>query len=194
MVAWQTAASAVSGVAALGLGASLAHRLLRYRNLKPAQETLSEVSPEEASAEPAAEALPENLLDRYRPMARLLDSADLRFLASRPGYRREVESRLRESRRRIFRMYLAELSADFQRLHAAARRLVAEAPEQHADLVPLLMRQQIAFWRSLLEIEVRLALTWAGFAPANANRLLEIVEQLQRALAMAAPAQASSTA
>jgi hypothetical protein len=186
MVAWQMAASAVSGAAALGMGSLVTHRLLRYRT-GAAQETLGEVSPETAP-----QTTPESTLDRYRPMARLLDSEDLRFLASRPGYRREVGARLRDSRRRVFRMYLAELSADFHRLHAAARRMAAEAPEQHADLIPLLMRQQIAFWRALVGIEVRLALSWAGLAPADARGLLDIVEQLQRTLAVAAPASATA--
>jgi hypothetical protein len=196
MVGWQIAASAISGAAALGMGSLLTHRLVRYRT-GTAQETLREVSPEtapettpETTPEIGPEINPEINVDRYRPMARLLDSEDLRFLTSRPGYRREVGARLRDSRRRIFRMYLAELSADFHRLHAAARRMASEAPEQHADLIPFLMRQQMAFWRSLVAIEVRLALSWAGLAPADARGLLEIVQQLQQTLAVAAPASA----
>jgi hypothetical protein len=178
MIAWQIAASAVSGAAALGaaigLGSLVSHRLLRYRHASNSIEPLGERS---ASLEAS--------LDRYRPMVRLLDSEDLKFLASRPGYRPELGARMRKSRRRIFRMYLAELSADFQFLHAAARRMVAEAPEQHADLVPILMRQQVAFWRSLAAIEVRLALSWAGLAPVDATGLLRIVGELQQALAAA---------
>jgi hypothetical protein len=187
MVAWQIAASAISGATALGMGSLVTQRLLRYRT-GAAQETLGEVSLE-TSHQP-----PEAAVDRYRPMARLLDSEDLRFLASRPGYRPEVGARLQHSRRRIFRMYLAELSADFHRLHAAARRMASEAPEQHADLIPFLMRQQIAFWRALVAIEVRLALSWAGLAPTDARGLVQIVEQLQRTLAVAAPAPASAPA
>ena len=175
MVVWQIAASAVSGAAALGMGSMVGRRLLRYRNPKTGQDAGDSV---------------QTSLDRFRPMARLLNPEDLRFLASRPGYRPEMGARLRDSRRRIFRMYLAEISSEFQRLHAAARRMAAEAPEQHADLVPLLLRQQVVFWRSLAVIEVRLALSWAGLAPADASALLEIVEQLQRALAAGALVQA----
>lgn len=179
MVGWQMAASAISGVGALSFGAWVAHRLLRYRDPQPVQETLSEVSRE-------------TRLDRYRPMTRLLDSEDLNFLASQPGYRPEMRARLESSRRRIFRMYLAELSADFHHLHAAARRMVAEAPEQHAELVPVLLRQQIAFWRALAAIELRLALSWTGLTPVNASGLLEIVQQLQRAVALPVTASASA--
>jgi len=177
MVAWLAAAAAVSSIGALGLGAALTRRLLHYRNANPAPDTATEVS-----------------MDRYRPMARLLDAEDLRFLTSRPGYRREMGARLRAARRRIFRMYLAELSADFRQLHAAARRMAAEAPEQHAGLVPVLMRQQFAFWRSLAGIELRLALSWTGLEPGDARSLTAIVEELQRALTAAAPAQSPASA
>jgi hypothetical protein len=179
MIVWQMAASVISGAAAVGLGAWVSHRLLGYRSTWNTPEAITE-------------GFPETSLDRYRPMTRLLDSEDLRFVASRPGYRTEVGARLRDSRRRIFRMYLAELSADFQRLHAGARRMAAEAPEQHAGLIPVLMWQQIAFWRSLAAIELRLALSWAGLAPTDARGLLKIVEDLQRALASAAPTPASA--
>jgi hypothetical protein len=170
MVAWMMAASTVAGSGALSLGVLLARRLLQYRDIHPAEESPSTTVPQIA-------------MERYRPMARLFDDQDLQFLASRPGYRREMGARLRRSRRRVFRMYLAELSADFHRLHSAARRIVADAPEQHADMVGLLLQQEITFWRVLFGIEVRLALDWAGLGSADACRLLEMVEQLGRALA-----------
>jgi hypothetical protein len=170
MIAWIMAASAVAGGGALSLGVLLARRLLRYRDLRPAEESPSEV-------------VPQISMERYQPMARLFDDQDLQFLASRPGYRPEMSAWLRRSRRRVFRLYLAELSADFHRLHAAARRITADAPEHHADMVGLLMRQEIAFWRVLAGIEVRLALDWVGLGAADARGLLEIVEQLRRAVA-----------
>jgi len=170
MVAWMMAASAVTGSGALSLGVLLARRLLQYRDSRSAEES-------------ASEAVPKITMERYRPMARLFDDQDLQFLASRPGYRREMGARLRRSRRRVFRMYLAELSSDFHRLHAAARRIVADAPEQHADMVGMLMHQEVTFWRVLFGIEVRLALDWAGLGSVDARGLLEIVEQLRRAVA-----------
>jgi hypothetical protein len=64
-------------------------------------------------------------LDRYQPMGRLMAEEDLVFLKSQPGYRAEMGVRWKRERRRIFRLYLAELKADFRRLHAHARQLVA---------------------------------------------------------------------
>jgi len=177
MLIWQLAVPVVTGAAALGLGGLITRRLLDYRSARTVLDAVDE-------------AVPEHSMARYRPMARLLDSRDLEFLASRPGYRREMGTRLRDSRRRIFRMYLAELSADFQRLHAAARKIVADAPEEHAELIPMLVRQQLAFWRALAMIEVRLTLSWAGFGTIDAKGLLEIVEQLSRTVATVSPAPA----
>lgn len=196
MIAWQIAASAISGVAAVGLGSAVSYRLLGYHSSANANagNSRNESAHPGPSLDDASENSGGDLMDRFRPMARMLDAQELKFLASQPGYRPEMGARLQRSRRRIFRMYLGELSAEFERLHAAARRMATEAPEQHADLIPLLMRQQFAFWRSVAAIEMRLALSWAGFAPADASRLLEIVAELQQALAASAPASASATA
>ena len=64
-------------------------------------------------------------LDRYQPMGRLMAKEDLVFLKSQPGYRAEMGQRWTRERRQIFRLYLAELKADFRRLHTHARELVA---------------------------------------------------------------------
>ena len=37
--------------------------------------------------------------DRYRPMSRLLDNRDIRFLREQQGFRPEMEKRLRTQRR-----------------------------------------------------------------------------------------------
>ena len=176
MIAWQLAALAIPSAASLALGSWVTHRLLCYRRSSDSQETLSEVSSEDS------------VLDRYRPMTRLLGSEDLDYLASRPGYRPEMGTRLRRSRRKIFRMYLAELSADFQNLHTRARRVAAEAPEEHADLAALLVTQQVAFWKAVAMIEIRLALSWAGVAPADTTGLVALVARLQQTVAATSPA------
>ena len=89
-------------------------------------------------------------------MARLLAAEDFEFLASHPGYRPEIASKLRRSRRRVFRLYLRELASDFHCLHARARKMVAESGEEQAALVSVLMRQQLAFWRAMWTIEFRM--------------------------------------
>jgi hypothetical protein len=183
MIEWRAATALMSGSvtigAAIGLGCLVSHRLLRYRRTRNEETSPSHLAFLEAS------------LERYRPMVRLLEAEDLRFLASRPGYRPEMGAKMQKSRRRVLRMYLAELSADFQRLHAVARRMAAEAPAQHGDLIPLLVRQQIAFWRLLAGIEVRLALSWTGLGAVDAGGLLKIVEDLEQSVKAELPLPAS---
>ena len=88
---------------------------------------------------------------RNEPMTRLIEDADLQIVA-----------RWDRTQRRVVRVYLRETACDFRRLHAEARALVAESPEQYSDLVGVLMRQQVTFLRAMAGIEIRLALSAAG--------------------------------
>ena len=124
-------------------------------------------------------------LERYQPMARLLAGEDvdgLRRNASCP----QVAIRWERSRRRILRLYLRELAVDFSRLHSKARALVAESPEQYSVLVPVLVKQQFAFWRALVMIEVRLSLGGLNLTPASADKLIGAIEAMQREMSRVA--------
>jgi hypothetical protein len=105
------------------------------------------------------------------PMARLAADEDLEFLKQFENCRPRIVERWERDRRRIFRLYLREAAGDFHRMHAEARRLVAGAPEQYADLVGLLMRQQVTFWRTLTMIELRLVLHGLGFGTLGGAKL-----------------------
>lgn len=88
---------------------------------------------------------------RNEPMTRLIENADLQIVGRRD-----------RTQRRVVRVYLRETARDFRRLHAEARALVAESPEQYSDLVGVLMRQQVTFLRAMAGVEIRLALSAAG--------------------------------
>ena len=118
-------------------------------------------------------------LDRYQPMGRLMAEEDLAFLKSRPGYRAEIGARWKRERRRIFRMYLAELKADFRRLHAHARELVAASGADSAALVEVLMKQQFTFLMATTALEFRLALQWIGVGRVDITPLIELVEAMR---------------
>jgi hypothetical protein len=120
-------------------------------------------------------------LARYEPMGKLLAEEDFLFLAAQPGYRPEIGAKLRRERRRILRLYLRELSRDFHHLHAEARRMVAASTADHSELVTVLLRQQLAFWRGMAGIEVRLAL--GGLGTVDVRGLIEAVETMRVALA-----------
>jgi hypothetical protein len=123
--------------------------------------------------------------ERYQPMARLLAGEDLDFLRRNTSCPK-VAVRWERSQHRIIRLYLKELAADFHRLHAKARALVAESPEQYAVLVPVLFRQQFAFWRTLAMIELRLALGGMNMTQASVGELVGAIEAMQREISRAA--------
>lgn len=118
-------------------------------------------------------------LDRYQPMGRLMAEEDLVFLKSQPGYRAEMGERWKRERRRIFRLYLAELKADFHRLHAHARELLAASGADSAPLVGVLMKQQFAFLMATTALEFRLALQWIGIGRVDITPLIELVEAMR---------------
>jgi hypothetical protein len=138
----------------------LALRMWRYRNSPSGDFSLDSFS-----------------LARYQPMNRLLSADDLEYLASQPGCRPGTIAQFKRDRRRIFRMYLRELAADFQALHVEARKMAAACPEQHSALVGSLLGQQVTFWKALLAIEVRLMMP--SHAGVDIAELIASVEALR---------------
>jgi hypothetical protein len=122
-------------------------------------------------------------LDHYLPMGRLMAEEDLVFLKSQPGYRAEIGKRWKRERREIFRLYLAELKADFRSLHAHARGLVAGSGADSAALVEVLMKQQVTFLMATTALEFRLALHQAGVGRVDITPLIELVEAMRMDLA-----------
>jgi hypothetical protein len=129
-------------------------------------------------------------LDRYQPMGRLMAEEDLVFLKSQPGYRAEIGKRWKRERREIFRLYLAELKADFRRLHSHARELVAVSGADSAALVEVLMKQQVRFLMATTALEFRLVLQQAGVGRVDITPLIELVEAMRMDLAQRAAPQA----
>lgn len=118
-------------------------------------------------------------LDRYQPMGRLMAEEDLVFLKSQPGYRAEIGERWKRERRRVFRLYLAELKADFRRLHAHARELIAASGADSAALLEVLMKQQFTFMMATTALEFRLALQWIGIGRVDITPLIQMVEAMR---------------
>ena len=122
-------------------------------------------------------------LEHYQPMGRLMAEEDLVFLKSQPGYRAEIGERWKREGRRIFRLYLAELKADFRRLHAHARELVAASGADSSALAEVLMKQQVMFLMGTTALEFRLALHWMGVGRVDIAPLIQLVEAMRVDLA-----------
>lgn len=122
---------------------------------------------------------------RYAPMGRLLDPSEAAFLAAQPGTTAQELREFRSSRRRIFRMYLRELTRDFMALHAEARELATASPDRNPELVEMLLRQQVRFWMSVASLEASLVMDAAGLGSVDPRRLLDTVESLHVAIVRA---------
>src|ERR1700683_4100357 len=81
-----------------------------------------------------AEWIDELSMERYRPMLRLLDSGDLEFLRSQPGFNSQMVSKLRVQRCQIFLGYLRCLNLDFKRVCAAIKILMLQSQLDRPDL------------------------------------------------------------
>jgi hypothetical protein len=128
---------------------------------------------------------------RYEPMGRLLCDEDLEFLKAQPGYTAEIGREFSRERRRIFRLYLRELAADFRRLHAHARAAVASLSAEHSPLVGTLLRQQVRFRYEMAAVELKLTLSWAGVGSIDARGLIEALAAMQAEIGrVAAPSMA----
>jgi hypothetical protein len=126
---------------------------------------------------------------RYKPMERLLDREDYRFVSSQAVNGRGLARRLRASRIAIFRGYARCLARDFSRVSCALRVLMVHAQVDRSPLAGLLIKQQLQFNWNMMSLEVRLALHGLGWtAPeldiSNLVDALDSIGAQLRALAV----------
>ena len=120
-----------------------------------------------------AEWIDELSVERYRPMARLLDGEDLDFLRSHPGFTPRMATRVRVQRCQIFRGYLRCLNADFGRVCAAIKVLILQSRHDRPDLAAALVRYQFTFVCSLWIVQFRLLLFRWGFCAVDVSSLVK---------------------
>jgi hypothetical protein len=135
-----------------------------------------------------AEWIGELSVERYRPMIRLLDGADLEFLQSQPGFNPSMATRLRVQRCQIFRGYLRCLNADFGRVCAAIKLLMLQSRHDRPDLAEALLRQQIQFACGMLAIQFRLFLYRWGLCGVDVTALVGIFDAMRLELRSMVPA------
>jgi hypothetical protein len=95
--------------------------------------------------------LPEIDTDRYRPMLRLLSDGCSR--------RTEQHRRAVEVRRVFLRQYLRELTADYGKLLAGIRLVMAESEVERPDLARILVTTRLSFAIAVCRIEVTCCFT-----------------------------------
>src|SRR5579872_6283958 len=123
-----------------------------------------------------AEWIDELSLERYRPMLRLLDGADLDFLRVQPGFTPIMEKQLRRQRCQIFRGYLRSLSLDFRRICAAIKLVMLYSKNDRPDLAGALMHHQFVFGLAFLQVECALVLYRWGLGAVDVNGLMRVFD------------------
>ncbi len=148
----------------------------------------------ESSLPVTAEWISELSTDRYRPMVRLLDSTDIQFLRSQPGYTRQMESRLRAQRCQIFRGYLRCLNLDFQRVATALKIVMSQSENDRPDLAAALVHHQLRFAVGMQVVRFRLFLFQYGIGSVNVMNLLNVFDFMRVELGSLVPATVESVA
>jgi len=118
-------------------------------------------------------------LESYAPMERLLDKADVIFLASQPGYRPEIGKRLMAERRQIFRGYLHLLIADFKQLVDLGKLMVVYSAQDRTPLAKALWRSQVSFYFAVVAVECKLALHPLGWSSVEVHKLIGALETMR---------------
>ena len=133
---------------------------------------------------PGTHWLDEFSLERYRPLERLFDSADLKFASAQPGYTTALGRQFAASRRTVVRLYLSELSLDFNRLVRLGRHMMAVSNVDRPDLASQLFRQWVRFNVMVLSLRVRLLLAPLGITMRRPAGLFEALVRMRSMVAV----------
>lgn len=126
----------------------------------------------------------------YRPMQRLFCEEDFAFLSRQPGFDLSLYKKFRRERLRIFRQYMNRLIADYNRLHAAARMLLAATSEDHSEMMAHLIRLRVNFSITVFRAEADYLLCCAGYRTIAVRALILRLEELSAQVSAISASQA----
>ena len=127
-------------------------------------------------------------LDRYRPMLHMLDSGDIAFLRSQPGFTPDMATKLRTQRTQIFRGYLRSLETDFGRICSALKVVMLQSQHDRPELAEALLRQQVTFACAMLSVRAHLCLYSLGICGVEVSNLVKIFDSMRLELRTMVPA------
>lgn len=125
-------------------------------------------------------------VERYRPMLRLPDDAELRRLYSPAP--RETATELRRAHCQIVRSGLGALAVDFHRVCTALKLEMMQAHVDRPDLASTLFRSQLAFASGMVMVRTRLFLYSRGLGTVDSSSLLNVLDGLHLQLRTFLPA------
>jgi hypothetical protein len=101
---------------------------------------------------------------------------DIAFLASEPGYTREIGRRHRQGKRKLAFQFIHELQKDFNNLYQQCLILLTSSKVECADFDRSLRRLRFSFAKKVFLF--RLRLLWGFPSRDDARNLREAFEQL----------------
>ena len=127
-------------------------------------------------------------IDRYRPMLRLLCQDDLRFLRTRPGFTRQMETKFRTQRTAIFREYLRQLDSDFKRICMALKVVMVQSKHDRPDLASVLVHSQMAFAYGMMIVDLQVVCYRYGVGTVDVTGLVKLFDGMRLELRTFVPA------
>ena len=118
---------------------------------------LTSHSPSQQSLPVTAKWVDEFSVERYSPMLRLLDQADLDSLRSQSGFTPQMETTFRIQRYQLFKHYVRHLDADFNRMWLALTVLMLQSKDDRPDLAFALVRSRMTFAYGMFLAQTQLA-------------------------------------
>jgi hypothetical protein len=123
-----------------------------------------------------------------------VDSRDLEFLRSQPGFTPENLRRIRRQRCKIFRGYLRCLQNDFGSVCAAIDLVMLQSEEDRLQLAAALLRHRLMFAAGMAAVHCRLALYRWGVSGVDVAGLVKRFDRMRSELRTLVPAAVSARA
>lgn len=132
-----------------------------------------------ATLPPTTAWIDEFSIDRYRPMLRLLNDTDARFLCSHSSVTPKLVAHSRRERSRMLRAYLRSLASDFTQVVAALKLVMTQARSDRPDLAALLIRSQTSFAVYMVLARMQLLLYRFGIGRIEVSELFKLFEGMR---------------
>ena len=130
----------------------------------------------------------------YQPMQRLFCEEDFSFLSRQPGFDLDLYRKFRRERLRIFRQYMNRLIGDYNRLHAAARMILAATSaasrQDQSETLARLIKLRFDFSLAVFQAEANYVICRLGFRTLAVRVLVQRLEELNAQVAAISAAQA----
>jgi len=128
-------------------------------------------------------------VERYRPMLRLLDRADLDFLRTQPGFTERMATGFRIQRCHTFQEYLRHLDNDFRRICTALALLIVQSQDDRPDLAVILLRNRMHFGSRMMLVKFQLMCYRFGIGTVDVTGLVRLFEGMRLDLRTLIPAE-----